>query len=142
MSDDVKALMQRFYDEVVNAGNPDLIDELLDESFVEHEELPGFSNDREGVKQFFAMMLEAFDGLRIDVDAIYAEGDTAIARMTSRGNHTGEFMGIPASGRDVAVSVIDIIRFADGKGVEHWGIFDGASMMQQMGAMPAEAPGG
>ncbi len=142
MADDIRALMQRFYDEVVNEGNHDLIDELFAEDFVEHEEFPGISNDREGVKQFFAMLSAAFDGLRMDVEDLYVDGDTGIARVTIRGTHNGEFMGVAATGKEIAVPAIDIVRIADGKGVEHWGVTDAMAMMQQLGAIPEEAPGG
>ena len=142
MADDTRAAMQRVYDEVVNGGNHDLIDELFADDFVEHEEFPGLSNDREGVKQFFGMMSAAFDGFRMDVEDLYADGDTAIARLTIRGTHSGEFMGVPASGKEIAVPTVDIVRFAGGKAVEHWGVTDAMAMMQQLGAIPEEAPGG
>jgi steroid delta-isomerase-like uncharacterized protein len=140
MADDPKALMTRFYDEVVNAGNIDLIDELVDENVVEHEEIPGIPPGREGVKQFFGMAHGAFDGFRMDVEDMIAEGDKCTARATMRGTHTGEFMGVPASGKKIEVQVIDIMRFADGKMTEHWGVTDAMALMQQIGAIPDGPP--
>ena len=142
MADDARAAMQRLYDEVVNGGNHDLIDELVADDFVDHEEFPGISNDREGMKQFVAMMSAAFDGFRMDVEDLYADGDTAIARVTIRGTHNGEFMGVPATGKEIAMPAIDIFRFAGGKAVGHWGVTDTMAMMQQLGAIPEEPPGG
>ena len=140
MTDDIRAAMTRFYDEAVNAGNLELIDELVDENVVEHEELPGIPPGREGVKQFFGMALEAFDGFRLQVEDIIVEGDKGAARVTMLGTHVGEFMGVPATGKEIEVPVMDILRFADGKVVEHWGVTDALAMMQQLGAIPDGPP--
>jgi hypothetical protein len=58
------------------------------------------------------------------------------------GTHKGEFMGIPPTGKSVSFGVIDIIRIAEGKVVEHWGLMDSMAMRQQLGAMPASGAGG
>ncbi len=140
MANDIRATMTRLYDEVLNTGNLDLIDELVDENVVEHEAFPGIAPGREGVKQFFGMVHEAFDGFRIDVGDMIVEGDKGVARGTMRGTHIGEFMGVQATDRQIEVPVVDIFRFADGKVVEHWGVTDAMTMMQQLGAIPDEAP--
>ncbi len=70
-----------------------------------------------------------------------AEGDKVVIRQTWSGTHKGEFMGIPATGRRVSIAVIDIIRVADGRFVEHWGQLDMMGMMQQLGAIPAPGQG-
>ena len=130
-----KALAQRFYDELASSGNLDLIDEIIAENFVEHEAFPGLSEGREGVRQFFSMMHNAFEGFRRDVDDVIAEGDTVAARVTMKGTHSGEFMDIAGTGAKVEVHAIDILRFANGKVVEHWGVTDGLTLMDQLGAL-------
>lgn len=135
-SDRNKAVVQRFYDEVVNGGDPELIDELLSEDFVDHEEVPSISADREGVKTFFAMFRAAFPDMEFTVEQMLAEGDLVAAQARVRGTHQGEFMGVPATGRSIDVQGIDILRFADGRGTAHWGVFDAMAMMQQLGALP------
>ncbi|HEY1357952.1 MAG TPA: ester cyclase [Thermoleophilaceae bacterium] len=139
MSDDLKGTVQRFYDEL-NKGNLDIIDEVLSEDFVDHEEFPGLEPNREGVKQFFAMFRAAFPDLRMEADDMVAEGDRVVARLTARGTHQGDFMGMPPSGKAVEVAVYDMLRFEDGKVAEHWGLFDAMTMMQQLGAIPEQAP--
>jgi steroid delta-isomerase-like uncharacterized protein len=139
MSDDLKGTVQRFYDEL-NKGNLDIIDEVLSEDFVDHEEFPGLEPNREGVKQFFAMFRAAFPDLRMEADDMVAEGDRVVARLTARGTHQGDFMGMPPSGKAVEVAVYDMLRFQDGKVAEHWGLFDAMTMMQQLGAIPEQAP--
>ena len=140
MSEENKALMRRLYDEVVNAGRLELIDELLAPDLIEHEEFPGLSTGREGVRQFFTMMRTAFPDLKMTADDLIAEGDKVAARITMSGTHRGEFMGIAPTGKTVSVSSIDIVRFAGGKAAEHWGVTDTAAMMEQLGALPP--PGG
>lgn len=139
MSEDNKALTQRFM-EAVNSGRIDeVVDELVADDFVEHEEPPpGFpeaATDKESVRIFFKAMADTFEGLRMDVEAVLAEGDEVVVRSRMRGKHTGEFAGIPATNRDVDIEVIDWVRIVDGKAVEHWGVSDVASLMVQLGAM-------
>ncbi|MDQ4001303.1 MAG: ester cyclase [Actinomycetota bacterium] len=130
-----KALNRRFVEEVINQGNIDAIDELIDPGVVDHAAPPGFPTGREGAKQFAAMMRAAFPDLHLTIEDMIAEGDKVAVRSTWSGTHEGEFMGIPATGRRVAVSGIDISRCADGRMVEHWEQFDALGLMQQLGAV-------
>jgi steroid delta-isomerase-like uncharacterized protein len=136
-SEDNRALVRRFFDEVVNGGNIDLIDELLTDDFVEHEELPGVEPNRDGVKQFFRMFRSAFPDGSFTPEEMIAEGDTVAVRVTIRGTHQGEFVGVPATGKPVEVAAIDFIHCKDGKMTEHWGVGDMLSLLQQLGAVPA-----
>jgi len=136
VSDANKAIMRRFYAEVVNAGNLDLIDELLTDDFVEHEEFPGIPPGRAGVKQFFAMFKGAFPDGTFTPEQVLADGDLVAARISVRGTHLGEFMGVAATGKPVDVQAADIVSFADGRATAHWGVFDAMAMMQQLGAIP------
>lgn len=135
--DEYKALTQGFYDEVVNNGNIAAADKYLAENFVDHEPFPGLKSDREGCKQFFAMMRDAFPDLKFDIHFMLAEGDKVAVYITMSGTQKKDFAGIPSSGKKFSANTIDIIRIADGKAVEHWGVTDGMTMMQQLGAMPA-----
>ena len=118
-------------------------DEFLAPDFVEHEELPpGMPSGREGVKQMTAMMRSAFPDFKATIDDMVAEGDKVVLRMTWKGTHKGEFMGVRPTGKSVSFGVIDIIRIAGGKFVEHWGQMDSMGMMQQLGAMPGPGQGG
>jgi predicted ester cyclase len=69
---------------------------------------------------------------------MFAAGDKVVARITIKGTHQGEFMGMPPTGRSISFRGIDIIRFSNGKLVEHWGLTDTIAMMQQLGAMDGE----
>lgn len=139
-----KALSRRLVDELFNRGNTKLADEFLAPDFAEHEELPpGIAPGREGVKQLATMLRSAFPDFKATIDDVIAEGDKVVIRQTWSGTQRGEFMGIPPTGKHVSFGVIDIIRIAGGKAVEHWGQMDSMRMMQQLGAIPGpEQTGG
>jgi steroid delta-isomerase-like uncharacterized protein len=137
-----KVLVRQMVEEVFNRGNMSLADKFLAPDFVEREELPpGVPRGREGVKQLTAMFRSAFPDFKATIDDIIAEGDKVVIRQTWTGTHKGEFMGMPPTGKRMSIGVIDIIRIAEGKFVEHWGQMDSMGMMQQLGAMPAPGQG-
>lgn len=123
-------------EEVINQGNLDAIDKLIDPGVVDHAAPPGFPTGREGARRFTAMLSSAFPDLHLTIEDTIAERDRVVVRGTWNGTHEGEFMGIPATGRRVRVSQIDITRCADGRMVEHWGQFDALGLMQQLGVVP------
>jgi predicted ester cyclase len=65
-----------------------------------------------------------------------SEGDLVVAWVRMKGTQTAEFMGIPASGKELDLELVDMVRVRDGKIVEHWGVSDSLAMMQQLGAAP------
>jgi steroid delta-isomerase-like uncharacterized protein len=132
-----KALVRRFIEEVFNQGNISLVDELVAPNFVEHEELPPeIRPGPEGIKQFPAIFHSAFPDFKATINDLIAEGDKVVIQMTWNGTQQGEFMGMPPTGKRFAIAVFDILRVAEGKIVEHWGLMDNMGMMQQLGAMP------
>ena len=137
-----KALVRQMVEEVFNRGNISLADKFLAPDFVEREELPpGVPRGREGVKQLTTMFRSAFPDFKATIDDLIAEGDKVVIRQTWTGTHKGEFMGMPPTGKRMSIGVIDIIRIAEGKFVEHWGQMDNLSMMQQLGVIPAPGEG-
>lgn len=138
---DHAATLRRMY-ELINAHDVDGFGDMLADDFVEHEETPGLAPTREGVKDFFRMYIAAFPDLRFDAEDVLPSGDKVVGRIRATGTHTGDFMGIPATGKAVSVGAVDIIRFGeDGLAREHWGVFDAMAMMQQLGVVPAGPPG-
>jgi steroid delta-isomerase-like uncharacterized protein len=132
-----KALVRRMVDELFNKGNISLVDELFAPDFVEREELPpGLPRDREGVKLLTSMLRSAFPDFKAVIEDTLAEGDKVVVRHTWSGTHKGEWMGMPPTGKSISIGVIDIVRVADGKFVEHWGQMDSMGMMVQLGAVP------
>jgi predicted ester cyclase len=80
--------------------------------------------------------LAASDNINLVIDDLIAEGDKVVKRWTVRCTHTGEFMGVPATGNKVEVTGTTTYRVAGGKFVESWWNTDTLGMMQQMGVIP------
>ncbi len=140
MAEDIKADIRRFYEEVVEKGNLDVIDELCTPDFVEHEQVPGVEGEgTEVVRQFFTIWRNAFPDTRVEVHHILVDGDMAAVHCTFAATHTGDWMGMPPTGKQFRMPLFDLLRFEGGKAAEHWGVADVAGMMQQLGAMPAPA---
>jgi steroid delta-isomerase-like uncharacterized protein len=136
---DYKALAQRWFTEVMNEGNEEVIDEITASNFVDHDPLPGTSPDRDGLHDFVKQVRSAFPDLEATIDDIVAEGDRVAVRSTVRGTHEGDFMGIAATGKKVEFANYDFVRIENDQAVEHWGTIDSAALMEQLGAVPAGA---
>jgi steroid delta-isomerase-like uncharacterized protein len=131
-----KTRLRRVFEEGINQGRRDVIDELIAPDYVNHD-LPAPAPGAEGFKQVIGLFWAAFPDLRVAVEEVIAEGDTVASRGTMTGTHRGEFMGIPATGRRVAVRYSDVWRVANGRFVENWVRLDMLGMMQQLGVVPA-----
>lgn len=124
--------------ERISAGDLDGFAALVADDFVEHDEVPGLPPTKEGMLDYFRMVLAAFPDMRLDVEDLIAGADKTVARVTATATHRGEFMGVPATERRVQMRLIDIMRFDDdGLVSEHWGVADLLSLMKQLGAVPA-----
>jgi steroid delta-isomerase-like uncharacterized protein len=133
MSDN-KTTMLRLYEEVFNGGQLEVIDELIADDFVDHEELPpGMPRGKEAPREMTSMMRGAFPDFHATVEDMLEDGDKVITRARFSGTHQGEFMGIPPTGNRIDIPVIDIVEFRDGKAIAHWGLMDQAAMMGQLG---------
>ena len=133
-----KRIARRFPEDVATAGDLDLIDEICAEDVVDHSPL-GEVRGRDALKEQLAGMRAAVTDFSATVEDAIAEGDTVAMRVTLRGTHTGEFMGIPATGNEYEVENMVFTRIEDGQIVERWVLPDMLSMMQQLGVV--EAPG-
>jgi steroid delta-isomerase-like uncharacterized protein len=131
---DKRDLARRWFAEVMNQGNEDVIDEICAPNFVDHDPLPGTGPDRDGIHQFVKQVRSAFPDLETTVDDMLVEGDEIAVRSTFRGTHEGDFMGIPATGKKVEVANYDFVRMENDQAVEHWGTIDSAALMEQLGA--------
>jgi steroid delta-isomerase-like uncharacterized protein len=130
-----KDIARRYYEEVLNGGDVDALDELVVLDYDEHDPLPGQGTGRQGIKDRVRMLRGAFDP-RFAIQDLVAEGDKVVVRWTNTGTHVGEFMGIAATGRPYAIAGIDIHRIQDGRLAEHWHVVDLFSQMQQLGLLP------
>ncbi|HXV43961.1 MAG TPA: ester cyclase [Anaerolineae bacterium] len=131
-----KTLVRRGFEEGMNQRNLNIFDELLNPNYVNHN-MPTPAPGTEGFKQVISMFFSAFPDFHVTVEQVIAEGDKVATRGTWRGTHKGDFMGIPATGKSVAVSYSDIWRVENGRAVENWVQMDMLGLMQQLGVAPA-----
>jgi steroid delta-isomerase-like uncharacterized protein len=132
-----KAVVRRFVEEVINEHNPDAVERVVAPDFVEHIPAPGQGQGSEGMRRWFQeVFFPAFPDVYWSVEEQVAEGDKVLTRFTWRGTHQREFAGIPATDAQVEVWGMALDRIADGKLVESRIIMDQVGMLQQMGVMP------
>jgi steroid delta-isomerase-like uncharacterized protein len=128
-----KALVRLYY-ELVNRGELDACYELFAPEFVFHSADGDMS--REQTKQFDTMWLAAFPDLSATIEGMVAEGDRVSLRVTWRGTHKGEFMGITPTGKRLEITNANLFRIVSGKLVESWNVTDRLRFMQQLGVIP------
>jgi len=132
-----KAIAKLYFDQILNEGKLAAVDQYFTEDFQFHiTTLPLPVKGRDGEKGFVTTLRTAFPDLRFSVDHVVAEGDKVLARWKLTGTHTGEFLGIPASGNEVADVGNDIFHFRDGKIKEIWVNEDSLGLMRAMGVLP------
>jgi predicted ester cyclase len=105
-------------------------------SFVTYVLHPEGIRGVEGLTEMVERYRSAISGLTVEIEHQFTEGDYVASRYTIHGTHTGELMGAPASGNDVAFSGITVSRCRDGKLVEEWEITDTLGLLRQVGALP------
>jgi predicted ester cyclase len=135
--DDLKATARRLWGEIIPSGDAAALPEVMHPDCVDHSARPGESHGIDGLTQTMRWLHGAFSGLSFDIHHVIGEGDTVAVHCTLTGRHAGDLMGIPATGRAVAIPMIHILRFSDGKAAEHWAIHDDAATMRQLGAAAA-----
>ena len=132
-----KSLVRRFND-AFNAGELDESVAVFAPNALIHNSGAPDPLNVEGFKQFGGVFRTAFPNGILTIEDLIEEGDKVVSRVTYRGTHTGDMMGIPPTGKSVMVSAIIIDKFADGKIVESWRLFDQMGMMQQLDLVPAQ----
>jgi steroid delta-isomerase-like uncharacterized protein len=130
-----KALVRKNLD-LLNNKQLDAALEQLCASFEDHAVQPRTPAGPEGVKIFFTMAYSAFPDMHGTLEDLVAEGDKVVTRNTLRATHSGTFLGIPPTGKQVEFSLIDIYRLVNGKIAAHWGLTDMLGLMQQLGIVP------
>ena len=104
--------------------------------YVGHDPGGAHAGSLEQLQQSAAAIFAAFPDFSITANAVIVEGDMAVKRWTVRGTHKAEYMGIPATGKEIVVTGNNIFRIANGKVVECWAESDTLGLLQQLGVIP------
>jgi predicted ester cyclase len=121
MSEQNKALVRSYYDQVINGRDLDAVDQY-------------FADGRivEGVRRGCFSYFQSFPDLHCSIDELIAEGDKVFCRTTLTGTHDGEYKGVPPTGRHVATECAEVFRIGDGKFVGYWCLTNVAGLMRQL----------
>ena len=111
------------------------IDENVSEDFINRSPALGESTDREGLKEMFRVLIDAFPDIHFDIGDMVAEGEKMAFQLKISGTHKGPLMGIPATGKSFRMESAAIITFSGNKIVERWVITDTLTQLQQLGLM-------
>ena len=138
MSKANETMIRRIPEEITSKGKFELIDEIFHPDFVDHTYIPAFglTPGREGIRQFIEMLRTGFPDIDIKVQDTFSDGDKVAIRNLAKGTHTGEFMGIPPTGKQATWTEIHIVRIQDNQVAEHWANVDQLGIMKQLGVIP------
>lgn len=133
-----KELIIRFLQEGFRTGDIDVLRETVSPDFIENEEGSPFTEEFsiELMSEMMAMLANSITDFEIEIVEVVAEDDRVAVLMTWTGTHTGEFMGMPATGNEISLPVFDLFRVEDGLIMEHWGVTDNLAFGMAFGMIP------
>src|SRR5262245_41170111 len=123
----------RRYQEAYNHQEYDALDDLVAADVLTPNMISSVPRGLEGAKQVHQKTVTGMPDYHTTIEDLIAEGDKVVARVTLTGTHTGDFYGIPPTGRKIHLSAMYMVRIADGKIVEHWGEENGVTVFRQLG---------
>jgi len=136
MTEELKAKARRIWEEIFPSGDIDALAEVLAEDGIDHGARPDEPQGLAGAQQTMLWLRSVFSDQRWEIRQVIGEAQFVVVYCTLHGRHTGDLMGIPPTNREVAQDYVHIVRFRDGKVVEHWGLRDDMGLMQQLGVLP------
>lgn len=136
MTEENKALVNRYIEEFKNKANHAIVDELMADNFMHHFTDPRLPPGREALKALGMVVSTGFPDVHVTVEDLLVDGDKLVERTTAQGTHKGDFNGIPATDKSVTWTEIHIYRVEDGKICELWSEIDMLSLLMQIGAIP------
>ncbi|HVO43876.1 MAG TPA: ester cyclase [Aggregatilineales bacterium] len=130
-----KAVVRRFFEEVFNQGKLAVADEIFAPWF-SGRGLAGHGPGPESAKRAVTHLRAGFPDIQFTVEDLIADGDSVVVRVTFRGTHQGEFMGIPATGKAIEVGGVEMARLSGGQIVEEaWHFMDELGLLKQLGVL-------
>ena len=129
-----KELVGRVGDAVFNRHDLSVLERHVREDYIQHN--PLVPQGREGFRRFFADAFRAVPDWRHETKMAAAEGDLVWVYGTYRGTQTGEWLGIPATGKAFAMDAVDVFRVEGGRLAEHWDVMDVHALFKQLGVIP------
>jgi steroid delta-isomerase-like uncharacterized protein len=137
MSEQNKTVVRRLFDELWNKGNLQVADEIIAPTYQHHDaSTPDLGKGPESEKKRVNLYRGAFHDFRLNIENLYAEGETVVARWSCRGVHKGELNGVAPTNKQFAITGVTICRFDHGKIVEGFVNWDALGLLRQLGIVP------
>jgi steroid delta-isomerase-like uncharacterized protein len=133
---DAQLLTERMFDQIINQGNLDVVDELFAEDYVDHGPM-GDLKGREAFKEMVAAWRSAVPDVRCEVSNFIVNGDDVAWLVHTTGTHTGDGLGFPATGKSFDTVSANVGRLKDGQAIEHWAEQGMFPFLVQIGIIPA-----
>lgn len=128
-------LFRTLIEEGFSKGDATVFDKHASTTFIEHQH--GIKpQSLEGVKNAVRYLHKAYPDFSLTVEDMATNGNIVWGRMTARGTQKGQFGPLPPTGKKIEITVCDVMRFENGKLVEHWGVADRFAAMEQLGMKP------
>jgi steroid delta-isomerase-like uncharacterized protein len=121
--------------DAVNSGKLEVLNELIDQTVVDHDPAENQGPGPEGYIQFFGDLRNSFSHLKIEIKHMMADEHSVAIAYKMTGVHTGKFLHVPATGHTIIVRGVQIARFYGGQMVERWGALDELGILEQLGAV-------
>jgi predicted ester cyclase len=135
--DDIKATARRIWEEIIPGCDILALPDVMDPDCVDYSARADEPLGIDGVVATMRWLHSVFSDLKFDVHHVIGEADTVAVHCTMTGRHTGDLMGIPPTNRPVAIPMVHIVRFQNGKAVEHWAVHDDMAAKRELGVVPA-----
>jgi len=137
-TDQNKTIARRIVDEAWTKHNPSILDTLFSSDAILHDpQNKTIVKGPQGAKSTLVTYLKAFPDMKISIEREIAEGDFVVQHLIATGKNTGEFNGMPATGKNTNVTGVMTSKIKDGKVIEAWSLFDSLGLLQQLGVVPA-----
>jgi len=139
-SEENKILVRRFYEEIVNTGNVDRIENFIAPEYEEVHDGKRYAIGIEGAKEHVLGGRQTYRDLHLAIEKQIAEGEWVVTCLTARGIHQGMWLGIKPTGKAVSFTVVDVDRVVDGRIVEHGGAANMLGPLLEIGAIRVVGP--
>lgn len=133
--EDNKSIVRRYYEQVVNTGNVDLVESFVSPEYTEVDEGKRNAIGIEGAKAHIIGVRQTYPDLHITIEQQIAEGEWVVTCITARGTHKGSWLGIKPTGKPVAFTGVNVDRVVDGRIVEHGGAANMLGPLLEIGAI-------
>ena len=134
--EEIKRKARRIWEDIFPNSDVEGLAEVIHPDSIDHGDPPGTPQGFEGVKRTMLWLGSVFTNQEWEIHDVIGEGDTVVVHCTLHAEHTGNLMGIAPTGRRIAQPYVHILRFQDGKAIEHWGVRDDMTLMRQLGQIP------